>query len=59
VANKVTVTRTEIQQIVDELIIIIEKLKGIIERQDTRPVETDEKGWPKLGWEAHDDPEQS
>lgn len=59
VPGKVTVTRTEIQDIIDLMVIGLEKLRGILERPDTRPVESDEKGWPRLGWEQHDDPEHS
>lgn len=55
--GKVTVTRAELREIVADGRALIAKLDAILERPDTRPVETDEKGWPTLGWEQHDDPE--
>lgn len=55
-AGKVTVTKAEMQQISDEIRAVIAKLDAILERPDTRPVEKDEGGWPRLSWESHDDP---
>jgi len=57
VSNKVTATRTELQQCIDHLNACIDTVRRILERPDPRPVETDDKGWPRLGWESHDDPE--
>jgi hypothetical protein len=31
---------------------------GILQRPEPQEVETDDKGWPTLRWEQHDDPEQ-
>lgn len=53
---RVVVARSEVQTCLDQLRIVTETLTGILERPEPRPAETDEQGWPKLGWEAHDDP---
>lgn len=55
---RVAVARSEVQTCLDQLRIVTETLAGIIERPDVRPVQIDDGGWPRLGWEAHDDPEQ-
>lgn len=55
---RVVAARSELEQALDHLNGIRKILTGILERPEPRPVETDERGWPKLGWESHDDPEQ-
>jgi len=55
---RVAVARSEVQTCLDQLRIVTETLAGIVQRPDVQPVATDDKGWPTLGWEAHDDPEQ-
>jgi hypothetical protein len=54
--SRVVAARSELEQCLDHLNAIRKTLTGILERPDPRTVETDEKGWPILGWEAHDDP---
>ena len=56
---RVVAARSELESCLDHLNGIRNILTGILERPDPRPVETDEQGWPRLGWESHDDPEQN
>lgn len=56
---RVVVARSELQQCVDHINAMQAIIDGILERPEPQPVQTDEGGWPRLGWEAHDDPEQS
>lgn len=58
VPGKVVVTRSEIDSIIEMIEEVLARMQAILERPEPRPVEKDAKGWPKLGWEAHDDPEQ-
>lgn len=53
-AGKVTVTRGELDGVRALLRQAISELDVLIGRQDTRPVETDDKGWPLLGGDIHD-----
>lgn len=57
--GRVVAARSELEQCLDHLNAIQRTLTGILERPEPRPVETDDKGWPRLGWESHDDPEHS
>ncbi|GAA3089634.1 hypothetical protein JOF29_007911 [Kribbella aluminosa] len=47
--GKVTVTRGELDRVRALIVEAIGMLEELIERQETRSVETDEKGWPLLG----------
>lgn len=48
-AGKVTVTRGELSKVRALIMDAVEKLDEMIARQDTRPVESDDDGWPVLG----------
>lgn len=56
--ERVIATRTELGRILSEIDEAAGIIRRILERPEPRPVETDDKGWPAMGWEAHDDPEQ-
>lgn len=58
-SGKVTVTRHEVDELIEVLDQIIERLKEWLGRPEPRPVDKDAQGWPRLGWESHDDPEQN
>lgn len=56
---RVVAARSELEQCLDHLNAIRKTLTGILERDEpgTASRTTDERGWPHLGWESHDDPE--
>lgn len=55
-AERVVVTRTEMQQLRTELVRSIDIVDAILRRPDPQPPATDAKGWPLLGEDGPYDP---